>query len=162
MNEIHQTAVIYPGVTIGEDVYIGPYCIIGAPPENMKTWGNPGKGVIIHDGAILTGGATIDAGVERPTEIGADCFIMKRVHIGHDCIIARNCIIAPGTVIGGYAELGPGCYLGMNVTVRNRKVIPQEVEIGMASVVTRSCDLWPGGIFVGAPAVFLRWKEDRG
>lgn len=161
MSEIHQTAVIYPGVTIGKDVYIGPYCIIGAPPENLKTWPDGGKGVIIHDGAILTGGATIDAGVERPTEIGADCFIMKRVHIGHDCIIGEKCIIAPGTVLGGYVTLGEGCYLGMNVTVRNRKAIPEDVEIGMASVVTRSCEMWPGGIFIGTPAVFLRWKEDR-
>lgn len=157
---IHPTAVIYPGVTIGQGVYIGPHCIIGAPPENLKTWPGGGKGVIIGDGAILTGGATVDAGVERPTVIGADCFIMKRVHIGHDCIIGEKCIIAPGTVLGGYVTLGEGCYLGMNVTIRNRKQIPDNVEIGMASTVTRSCEMWPGGVFIGTPISFLRWKEE--
>lgn len=158
---IHPTAVIYPNVILGRNIYIGPYCIIGAPPENLATWPNRGKGVTIEDGARITGGATVDAGVERPTVIGPGCFIMKHVHIGHDCIIGENCTIAPGTVVGGYAVLGAGCYLGMNVTVRNRKEIPENVEIGMASTVTRSCEMWSGGIFVGTPVSFLRWKEDR-
>lgn len=33
---IHPTAIIYEGVTIEKDVYIGPYCIIGALAENRK------------------------------------------------------------------------------------------------------------------------------
>ena len=33
MVDIHPTAVIYPGVTIGHNVTIGAFCIIGAPAE---------------------------------------------------------------------------------------------------------------------------------
>lgn len=160
-SDIHPTAVIYPNVTIGEGVYIGPLCIIGAPPENLKTWPDAGKGVYIGDGARLTGGVTIDAGVERQTWIGERAFIMKGVHVGHDSILGKDCVLAAHCSLAGYVVLGDGCYLGMGVIVRNRKVVPHDVEVGMGAIVTRSCDLWPGGIFIGAPAAFLRWKEDR-
>jgi acetyltransferase-like isoleucine patch superfamily enzyme len=36
MTYIHPTALIEPNVIIEDNVYIGPYCIIGFPPEWKK------------------------------------------------------------------------------------------------------------------------------
>ena len=33
MNQIHHTAIVYQNVILGQDIYIGPYCIIGSNPE---------------------------------------------------------------------------------------------------------------------------------
>ncbi len=49
---IHPTAVIYDGVVMEEDVYIGPLCIIGGPAEWKGKEDNTGK-VIIKKGARL-------------------------------------------------------------------------------------------------------------
>ena len=46
-NFIHPTAIIYEDVEIGDNNYIGAYCIIGAPPEHKKHWDNPWSKVII-------------------------------------------------------------------------------------------------------------------
>jgi acyl-[acyl carrier protein]--UDP-N-acetylglucosamine O-acyltransferase len=46
---IDPTALIGPNVFIDEDVYIGPYCIIGYPPE-WKGKEAVDKGVIILKG----------------------------------------------------------------------------------------------------------------
>ena len=54
-NEIHPTAVIDPGVELGDGVFIGPYCVLNA-------------GVKIGDGCRLQNHVTIDG----PTEIGAN------------------------------------------------------------------------------------------
>lgn len=152
---IHETAVIYPNVIIGDNVEIGAYCIIGAPAENIATWGNECKGVIIGDGTIITGHVTIDSGVESPTVIGSKNFIMKGVHIGHDAQTKDNVILSPHVIIGGYCKIGTNTNIGMGAVVRNRKEIPDNVRIGMSAVVTRSCELWGGGVFVGNPCVAL-------
>jgi len=44
---IHPTAIIGTNVIIEDNVYIGPYCIIGMPPE-WKGKEDQDKGVIIR------------------------------------------------------------------------------------------------------------------
>ena len=63
MTFIHPTALIADNVLIGENIYIGPYCVIGFPPE-WKGYETQSKGVVIGDGVRLTGLVTVDAGVE--------------------------------------------------------------------------------------------------
>ena len=47
MKKIHQTAIIEDGAKIGEDVEIGPYCVIGS-------------GVTIGDGCLLKSHVILD------------------------------------------------------------------------------------------------------
>ena len=151
---IHPTAIIYPNVTIEDNVYIGAYCIIGAPAENLSTWDKEGEGVIIKQGSIITGHVTIDSGVERPTTIDGT-FIMKGVHIGHDSFTGRNTTIAPHALVGGYCVIGNDTKIGMGAIIRNRKELPNNITIGMGAIVTRACELWEGGTFVGSPAAHI-------
>ena len=95
MKDIHSSAII------------GPYCLIGEPPEWKGKEEN--KGVVIGARTILTGLVTVDGGAERPTEIGADCYLMKHSHVGHDCIIKDNDTISCGAKIGGHTIIGQGC-----------------------------------------------------
>ena len=62
-NFVHPTAIIYPNVEMGDNNYIGPYCVIGAPAESRGNWGAQGK-VIIGNNNRFTGLVTIDGGME--------------------------------------------------------------------------------------------------
>jgi len=52
-NQIHSSAIVDPGAELGDDIEIGPYCVINA-------------GVKLGDGCVLKSHVTIDG----PTEIG--------------------------------------------------------------------------------------------
>ena len=53
MSEIAPTAVIYPNVSLGEDVVIEDFCIIGLPFKGMKNIQTIiGSGSIIRAGSI--------------------------------------------------------------------------------------------------------------
>lgn len=155
---IHPTAVIGPNVLIGEDVYIGPHCIIGYPAE-WKGHENEDKGVHICKGARLTGLVTVDAGVQRPTIIGAGCYLMKHSHVGHDADIGDDTTISCGAKIGGHTAIGQDCNIGLNAVIHQRQNIPDGVMIGMGTVVTKNTVTSPFDVFVGNPARWIKKNE---
>ena len=63
--EIHKTAIVSPKADIGDNVFIGPFCIIG-------------EGVVIKKGARLISNVI----VEGNTEIGEECIIHPFATIG--------------------------------------------------------------------------------
>lgn len=161
-NFIHETSVIYPNVIIEPDVYIGAFCIIGAPAESIRHWNNPGQqSVIIRSGAKIHGHVTIDAGTHRHTEIKSDTFIMKGCHIGHDAIIHSGVILSPHVVIGGHSEIGEYTNMGMASIVHQKVSIPSDCMIGMNTTITKSTKLESNGVYVGSPAKFIRWNNRR-
>ena len=154
---IHPTAVIYDNVTIlGDNVYIGAFCIIGAPAESKKVWGDPGHGVTIGENVILHGHCTIDSGATRSTYIGDNTFIMKAVHIGHDAEIQEGVTISPHAVIGGYVTIDERTNLGMGAIIHQRLYVPKDCMIGMGAVITKKTELKANGVYVGAPAKWIR------
>lgn len=160
MTFIHPTAIIGPNVIIEEDVYIGPYCIIGMPAE-YKGREHEDKGVIIRKGARLTGLVTVDAGVERPTWIGENSYLMKHCHVGHDCMLHRNVIISCGAKIGGHSIIGEGSNVGLNAVIHQWQIIEAGVMIGMGSVITRKLITEPFKKYAGNPAKYIGENEVR-
>jgi UDP-N-acetylglucosamine acyltransferase len=153
---IHPTAVIFPNTSIGDNVYIGPYCIIGGPAEDKKRWGQQGFGVVIHDNATITGHVTIDEGTVSPTTIGKGSFIMKAVHIGHDSVLEDDVILSPHVIVGGHCTIGTKTNMGMGSIVHQRLTIPSGCMIGMNATVTKKTELEPNGCYIGTPAKWLR------
>ncbi|CAB4122009.1 LpxA Acyl-[acyl carrier protein] [uncultured Caudovirales phage] len=151
-NFIHPTAIIYDSVTLGDNNYIGAYCIIGAPAEHKKYWGdtNWGGGVIIGDNNIITGLVTIDAGTEETTWIGNDCFIMKHAHIGHDCNIHSNVTISCGAKIGGHSIIYDKCNIGLNAVLHQWSIIQQGCMIGASAFFKGQSEIYTK--YAGVPA----------
>ena len=148
---VHPTAIIGPNVYIGPHAYIGPYCIIGMPPE-WKGKEEENKGVIIGPYARLTGMVTVDAGAERETIIGADCYLMKQTHVGHDAVLEDRVTLSPGARIGGHTVVGLMTNVGMNATIHQRLNIPPNCMFGMGAVVTKKTALKQGMKYAGVPA----------
>jgi UDP-N-acetylglucosamine acyltransferase len=158
MNYIHPTALVESNVIIEEDVYIGPYCIIGFPPEWKKREGE-GKGVIIKKGTRLTGFVTVDAGAERRTEVGENCYIMKYGYVAHDCILGNNVTMSAGSKLAGFCYISENVNLGMGVAIHQKLTIPPGVMIGMNGVVTKQSKLLPNQKYVGIPVRHIGSNE---
>ena len=113
MADIHATAVIEDGAEIGENVAIGPYCVVGARVRLMP-------GVRLHSHVVLSGITTIGENTEiYPfASIGAAPQHVKyagedtRLEIGRNCVIREYVTANPGTVDGGgLTVIGDGCLL---------------------------------------------------
>ena len=151
---IHPTAIIYGGVAIEEDVYIGAYSVIGGPPEHRDYYnGKQTFGVRISKGARIFEHVTIHAGTVRQTVIGSNTAIFNHSHIAHDCIIGD------GVTIGGQVSLAGHCHImdGANISGKScavhRAVVGAFAFIGGASFITKHIP--PGDKYVGNPARFV-------
>ncbi len=174
-SRVHGTAVIGPGVELGEDVVVGPYAVvtgpcrigdrtwvgahvvIGAPPEirghdHGTPWGGEPvhQGVDVGEGTVLREFTTVHGGNRRPTRVGRGCFLMNKVYVGHDGEVGDDATLAAGVTLAGHVEVGPGANLGMLCSVHQRRVVGPGAMVGMGSVVTR--DVPPHAKAFGVPA----------
>jgi UDP-N-acetylglucosamine acyltransferase len=134
-NFIHPTAIIGENVILGDNNYIGAFCIIGDPAEHKKYWGQEKGKVVIGDNNIITGLVTIDAGTESPTIIEDNCFIMKHAHIGHDCFIWSNVTISCGAKIGGHSIINEYSNIGLNAVLHQFTRIERGCMIGASAFI---------------------------
>ena len=149
-NFIHPTAIIGDNVILGDNNYIGAYCIIGDPAEHKKYWGQLKGKVIIGNGNMITGLVTIDAGTEDITTIGNNCFIMKHAHIGHDCQINDNVTISCGAKIGGHSVIKEYSNIGLNAVLHQFTIIEQGCMIGASALIKGSTEEFSK--YAGVPA----------
>ena len=159
--QIHPTAVIYANVVIEDGAYIGPFCVIGAPPE-IKGFTGSGKGVVISAGARLEKCVVVDSGAYARTMIGENNMLMSGVHIGHDAFLEPNVTIAPHAVVGGHCRICEGAYIGMNAGIHQHQVIGAFCAIGGNSFVPRrsfKALIQPGQTWAGIPAKYIGENE---
>lgn len=152
---IHPTAVIYDGVEIGENCYIGPYCIIGAPAEYpLQDMSSRFNGVVIGDNCQLHGHNTVDAGVDKRTILRGRITMMKGSHVGHDCVIFWDTTLSCGVRIGGYCVVGNYCTLGLNSTVHQKSFVSNGTMLGAGSFYKQivPCFELTYKVWVGSPA----------
>jgi UDP-N-acetylglucosamine acyltransferase len=158
-NIIHPTAIIGKNVILGDNNYIGAYCIIGDPAEHKKYWDKPKGMVIIGNNNIITGLVTIDAGTEDTTYIGDNCFIMKHAHIGHDCTINSNVTISCGAKIGGHSVIGEKSNIGLNAVLHQFSKIKVGCMIGASAFFKGESE--PYTKYAGVPAIKLGENKPR-
>ena len=159
-NLIHQTAVIGPNVIIENDVYIGPYCVIGMPPE-WKGKEAEDKGVLIKKGTRITGLVTIDTGAEKQTVIGENCYLMKHSHVGHDAQLGNGVTLSCGAKIGGHTIIGEKTNIGLNAVIHQKIIVPEGCMIGASAFVGKKSVLKPFYKYAGVPVKELGSNERR-
>jgi len=152
-NKIHPTAIIGHNVILGDNNYIGAYCIIGDTAEHKQYWNTKPNKVIIGSNNIITGLVTIDAGTEQATYIGDNCFIMKHAHIGHDCTINNNVTISCGAKIGGHSVIGEKSNIGLNAVLHQFSKVQVGCMIGASAFFKGGSE--PYTKYAGVPAKSL-------
>ena len=149
---IHPTAVIFENVDIGTDCYIGPFCILGGPPEHADVDPfAPNKGIKIGNGCRLYGHNTIDAGWKEQTIIKDNCILMKGAHVGHDAIIYQHTTISCGAKVGGHSKISAFCNIGLNAVLHQFTDLPPGTMVGASAFVKGEHHEW-WRILVGVPA----------
>lgn len=149
MSDIHPTAVVDASAAIGEDVTIGPFCVVGGD-------------VSLGDGTHLISHVVVDG----RTSIGSECVVYPFASIGHApqdlkyggepstlVIGARNTIrehvtMNPGTEGGGMtttvgddclfmvgAHVAHDCRIANNVILVNSATLGGHVEIGEWAII---------------------------
>jgi len=143
-----------------KDGFIAQEACVGFPPEDFRV---NRHGVYhpprIHQTAQIFKLATVDAGIERSTEIGARTKMFAHSHAGHDVIVGEDVQIATGAVLGGHSEIGDRARIGLNATVLPYKKVGHDAQVGAGAVVTR--DVAPFEIVAGVPARHHGWKPGR-
>src|SRR6476620_8312841 len=164
---IHPTAVVSPGARIGDDCFIGPYCIvdgrtsigagthvfpfvsIGLASQDLKYKGEPSETVIgernhIREFVTIHRGT---AGGGMLTKIGDDCLIMAQAHVAHDCIIGSGVIMANAATLAGHVVIEDNANVGAYSGVHQFCRVGREAYIGGYSVVVK--DALPFALTVG-------------
>jgi UDP-N-acetylglucosamine acyltransferase len=149
MNEIHPAAIVDDGATLGDNVSVGPFSIIGS-------------NVTLQDGVSVKAHVV----VEGRTSIGANSVIFPFASIGHqpqdlkyrgeesELIVGANTVIRehvtmnPGTTAGGLvtstgsnclfmvgAHVAHDCRIGDHVILVNNATLGGHVEIGDYAIV---------------------------
>jgi UDP-3-O-[3-hydroxymyristoyl] glucosamine N-acyltransferase len=115
-------ASVDPSATIGKNVSIGDFCVIG-------------QDVVIEDNVTLMSHTVIYKGAK----IGADSLLHARVTVREFCEIGRRCILHTGTVIGsdgfGYRPTKTGLIKVPHVGI---VAIADDVEVGANSCIDRA------------------------
>jgi len=127
---ISSTARILPNVQLGEDVEIGDFVVIGAPPRGiaegeLKTV--IGRGAVIRSHTVIYAGNVIgdDLQTGHGVLIRESNTIGHRVSIGshsvveHHVIIEDDVRIHSNAFVPEYTILEQGCWIGPNVVMTN-------------------------------------------
>ncbi len=146
---IHPTAIVDPAAKIGNDVYIGPYCTVGACEIGDETvlhghvhiYGDHvkiGKRCTIYSHTVI---GTDGFGYSRNADDEAEFFpSIGRVIIGDDVDIHCHCnvdrgtlgdtIIGQGTKVDKYNHIGHNVHIGKHCIIMAQSVFSGGVQVG--------------------------------
>jgi acetyltransferase-like isoleucine patch superfamily enzyme len=114
--EIHQTATVYPGTILGDDVRVLENAVVGKQPtygkkSTAKREPLPpteiGDGTIVSTGAIVFAGSSIGAGCI----VGDQSCVRERVTIGDDVVVGRGALVENDTTIGRGTRIQAEAYV---------------------------------------------------
>lgn len=158
---IHPTAIIDARATIGMNVHIGPYCVIGkceidddtVIDSNVRIFDDVkiGKRCNIKFGAVIGGEGF---GFERDEQgnrfrfpqIG-DVFIGDGVEIGGNTCIDRGALST--TVIGDYTKINNLCHIAHNNKIGKNVVIAAECNVSGGNTIEDDCWIAPSSSIRG-------------
>ena len=154
-SEIHPSAVIESGATLGDGVTVGPFAVIG--PEVVL-----GEGCRIHSHAVIGGRTRIGARTEvfpfasiglRPQDlkyrgeaselvIGSDTVIREHVTMnpgteggGMVTRVGDRCLIMVGSHVGHDCDVGNGVIMANNATLAGHVRIQDHAVLGGLSAI---------------------------
>ena len=179
---IAKTAIIHPGVTLGDDVTVEDFCIIGAPfkgqTDDVVT--SIGRGAVIRSHTVIYAGNVIGdnfqtgnkANIRECNSIGNNVSIGTLSVVEHHVLIGDDVRIHTQAFVPEFSTLEDGCWLGPQVTVTNAKfpqspdvkhelrgaIIKKKAKIGAGSTLLPGVTIGENAL-VGAGSVVTRDVE---
>jgi len=138
--------------TIGRDVVVFPFAVLGSEPQDLKYRGAP-TSLVVGDRTRIREHATLHRGTELgggKTTVGSDCLIMVGVHIAHDCEIQDEVVIANGTMLGGHCRVERGAGIGGGAGLHHFTTVGTLAFVAGMARITK--DVPPYTVVEGTPA----------
>lgn len=148
-SQIHPTAIVAPGVTVGRNVIIEPYAVINSPHVVLE------DDVVIKSHAYIDGRTTIGArttiypgasigtktqdlkyrGETTFVKIGKDCDIREFVTINSSC--QENSVVEVGDqcLIMAYCHVAHNCKVGNRVIMSNNATLAGHVTVEDCAII---------------------------
>ena len=155
---IHPTAVIENGATIGEDTHIWHFSHI-MPKAIIGNHCNLGQNVFVDDHAIVGNRVKIQNNVSVYNNVQ----LQDDVFVGPSAVFTN--VINPRSFIERKKEFKPtlvkkGATIGANATILCGTIIGEYAMIGAGAVVTK--DVLPYALMIGNPATQKGWVSEAG
>lgn len=160
-NNIAHTAIIHPNVTLGKDVVVEDFCIIGIMPHRCA---DTGMKTVIGDGAVIRAHTVIYAGnhigfgfqtgnkanIRELNTIGDNVSIGTLSVVEHHVKIGSRVRIHTQAFVPEYSVLEDDCWIGPNAVLTNAKYPKSpEAKESLAGVTVSH------GAIIGANATLL-------
>jgi acetyltransferase-like isoleucine patch superfamily enzyme len=113
---IAETAVVYPGVDLGEDVVVGDYAVVGKQPvlgprstAEREELPPPvvGDGTSILAGAIVFAGTRLGEGVI----VGDQACVRERCALGEQVVVGRGAFVENDVTVGARTKIQANAYV---------------------------------------------------
>ncbi len=113
---IADTAIVYPGTVVADDVQILDYAVVGKQPALSPRSTAPreelppleiGPGTIVSTGAVVFAGTRLGARVI----VGDQSCVRERCEIGDDAVIGRGTLVENDTTIGALTKIQANAYI---------------------------------------------------
>jgi acetyltransferase-like isoleucine patch superfamily enzyme len=113
---IAETAVVYPGVELGEDVAIGDHAVVGKQPtlgRRSTTAREELPPVVVGDGCAILAGAIVFAGTRlgQGVVIGDQACVRERCELGDEVVVGRGSLVENDTTIGARTRVQANAYV---------------------------------------------------
>jgi acetyltransferase-like isoleucine patch superfamily enzyme len=116
MSGIAETAVIYPGTVLGDDIVVGDHAVVGKPPTLGKA-STASSGDLppleVGEGTKILAGAVVFAGTRlgREVIVGDQACVRERCEIGDGVVIGRGSLVENDTSVGARTRIQANAYV---------------------------------------------------
>jgi len=138
--------------TIGARNTIGPYAVLGTPPQDLGYKAEATRLIVGDDNAFreYVTVNTASTKQEWETRIGSRNFLMAYCHVGHDCEIGNDIVMANSIGISGHCRIEDKVWFGGMVGMHQFVTIGTHAFIGGLSRIVHDCP--PYMVTEGNPA----------
>jgi acetyltransferase-like isoleucine patch superfamily enzyme len=137
---IAETAVLYPGVELGDDVFVGDYAVVGKQPvlgarsTAARTELLPS---VVADCVRILAGAIVFAG----TRLGAGTIVGDQACVRERCDLAEEVVVGRGVLIENDVVVGARTKIQANAYVTAYSLLEEDVFIAPCVVTTNDNDM---------------------
>ncbi len=144
--------IITGHTAIGARNTIGPYAVIGGPPQDLGYKAEPTR-VEVGDDNILREYVTINTASTKQdlvTRVGSRNFLMAYCHVAHDCEFGSDIVMANYVGLSGHCKVEDKAWFGGMTGLHQFVTVGTHAFVGGGSRIVHDCP--PYMITEGSPA----------
>jgi acetyltransferase-like isoleucine patch superfamily enzyme len=122
LTRVAETAVVYPGTELGEDVFIGDYAVVGKQPTlGPRSTAKAGElpPLVVAEGSAILAGAVVFAGTRLGVGVivGDQACVRERCKLGDEVVVGRGAFVENDVAIGSRTKVQANAYVTAYTTL---------------------------------------------